>query len=90
MPLPDHFSSTLRLWRAWRKKRKEIDLVPAHQAAQAGEIYPVNYDADRRLRPRLANITVDLNDVAIVEVDEKDRAPSCRQRLEQHAQRNDD
>src|ERR1700722_6767260 len=66
------FRPPLRLWRAWRKgEKKAIDLVPAHQAAQAGEIYPVNY------RPRninyeleLASLTVDLNDVAIVEVDE--------------------
>ncbi len=67
------FRPPLRWWRAWRKReKKSIDLVPAHQAAQAGEIYPVNYRpriVDYRLE--LANITVDLNDVAIVEVDEQ-------------------
>jgi GT2 family glycosyltransferase len=71
------FRPPLRLWRAWRKKeKKKINLVPAHQAAHAGVIYPVNY------RPRiidyeieLATLTFDPNDVAIVEVDES--APSA-------------
>jgi GT2 family glycosyltransferase len=66
------FRPLLKAWRTWRKKeKKQINLVPAHQAAQAGEIYPVNY------RPRvvdydleLASIDVDANDVAIIEVDE--------------------
>ncbi len=63
------FRPPLRLWRAWRKKEaKKVTLV---SAAKATEIYPVNY------RPRiidyeleLASLTVDANDVAIVEVDE--------------------
>jgi GT2 family glycosyltransferase len=63
------FRRPLRLWRAWRKK--EVKKVTLVSAARATEIYPVNY------RPRiidyeleLASLTVDANDVAIVEVDE--------------------
>ncbi len=61
------FRPPLRAWRKWRKKEKTRPTLVS--AAQATEIYPVNY------RPRVtdysleyAALNADLSDVAIVEV----------------------
>ncbi|HEY1824504.1 MAG TPA: glycosyltransferase [Acidimicrobiales bacterium] len=65
------FRPLLRAWRNWRKKEKTRPTLVS--AAQATEIYPVNY------RPRIvdyaqdvAGLEVDLGDVTIFEIDASD------------------